>query len=78
MGGQRLQDGRSSRRRETRTAAIAKSTPGTVPTKGHPHLPQWWHDSRSPVPDFGDSGGSLLIAARPAEDVVALPVIPGK
>ncbi len=33
MGWQRLQDGRSSRRREARTAAIAKPTPGNVPTK---------------------------------------------
>ena len=32
---------------------------------------------RSPVPDFGGPGRFLLIAAaRPAEDVVALPVIP--
>ena len=40
MGWRGLQDGRSSRRREARTAAIAEPTPENVPTKGHPHLPR--------------------------------------
>ena len=38
MGWHRLQDGQSPRRREARTAAIAKPAPGNVPAKGHPHL----------------------------------------
>jgi hypothetical protein len=33
MGWQGLQDGRSFRRREARIAAIAKPTPGNVPTR---------------------------------------------
>ena len=52
MGWQRWQDGRSSCRREARTAAIAKPTPGNVPTKGHPHLHE--HGLGTRVSDMQD------------------------
>ena len=76
MGAQRLQDVRASRRREARTAAMAKPTPGKIPTKGSSSFAAVVARVRSPVPDFGGPGRFLLIAARPAEDVVAPPVIP--